>query len=316
MKDFALLVDILRTKRGASSKSEEAFINRVLDPIEGMKKDGYGNRYLVIPYDGLHPDIMFSCHTDTVSHLRDTDTTKIYIDENTNTIYTDGTDCLGADDGAGIYLMIQMIKERIPGLYVFHREEEVGAGGSDFFAEEYEHIDQIQIAVAFDRKGTTDVITHQSFGRCCSDEFAKALAEQLSGCMAYKWKPCEGVFTDTANYTHIIPECTNISVGYYHQHTPKEYLDLNFLEALENALLNDIEWDKLPVTRDPKVFENDYPGIWGYGRAGSVKTKGYTSFEDLLAYVEKHPDIVAEYLFDNQIELDEIDAYKEYFYGT
>ena len=38
--------------------------------------------------------------------------------------------CLGADDGAGIYIMLRMIETKKPGLYVFHRGEERGGIGA------------------------------------------------------------------------------------------------------------------------------------------------------------------------------------------
>ena len=37
-----------------------------------------------------------------------------------------------------------------------------------------------------------------------------------------------GSFTDTANYTDIIPECTNLSCGYYNAHTQSEYQITHF----------------------------------------------------------------------------------------
>jgi hypothetical protein len=109
------------------------------------------------------------------------------------------------------------------------------------------------MAIALDRQGTTDVITHQSWGRCCSDTFALALAAALG--TAYR--PVEGVYTDTAEYVNVIPECTNISVGYYHQHTAWEYLDSRYLFRLLNVLLK-LDTTKLPIVRDPLKAESKF----------------------------------------------------------
>jgi len=46
----------------------------------------------------------------------------------------------------------------------------------------------IDYAIALDRKGSRDVITHQ-FGRCCSDAFAKSLAQGAELLMAWAYKP-------------------------------------------------------------------------------------------------------------------------------
>jgi hypothetical protein len=43
--------------------------------------------------------------------------------------------CLGADDAAGVWLLCEMIRAGIPGLYVFHRNEERGGRGAEFFAK-------------------------------------------------------------------------------------------------------------------------------------------------------------------------------------
>ena len=97
----------------------------------------------------------------------------------------------------------------------------------------------------FDRRGTEDVITHQCRVRTCSTDFAQALAVQLG----LGFAPCaEGVFTDTAHYAGLIPECTNLSIGYEHAHTGAEYQDYGFLEDLVPALLR-VEWEALPVAR-------------------------------------------------------------------
>jgi glycerophosphoryl diester phosphodiesterase len=63
-----------------------------------------------------------------------------------------------------------------------------------------------------------------------------------------------GVYTDTAEFTDIIPECTNISVGYDHEHSQQECLNIHHYELLSQAVLR-IQWDLLPTDRDPTVPE-------------------------------------------------------------
>ena len=70
--------------------------------------------------------------------------------------------------------------------------------------------------------------------------------------------PCDtGVYTDTAEFIGLIPECTNISVGYKHQHGDREWQDVEFLWKLAGTCVS-IQWDLLPTERDPKVTENKY----------------------------------------------------------
>lgn len=196
---------------------------------------------------------LFSCHVDSVHHTPGRQVVKY--DEGTMMMYIDEGECLGADDGAGVWLMRQMIAANIPGTYLFHYGEECGGIGSSGMADHHEDfLKAYDRAIAFDRGGRSDVITHQAYGRCASDTFAKELSARLNA-WGMRMEPSDGgVFTDTANYVSIIPECTNISVGYDRQHGPHETLDVEHLLELRHAVLC-IDWETLPTERDPAVRE-------------------------------------------------------------
>ena len=94
-------------------------------------------------------------------------------------------------------------------------------------------------------------------GRCASDVFCQALANDLNAFDdTLMYSPDDtGVYTDTAEFTDIIPECTNVSVGYYNEHGDQEKLDIVHFEALSKAVPK-VMWDSLPTDRDPTV--DDY----------------------------------------------------------
>jgi hypothetical protein len=196
--------------------------------------------------------------------------------------------------------MLQMVARGIPGLYIWHAAEEVGGLGSAHIAAETPAIlARIDHAIALDRRGYDSVITHQSGGRCASDAFAKTLATQLGGSYA----PDDGgTFTDTAHYADLIPECTNLSIGYFGAHTAAESLDVAFLADLLDRIceLDPTSW---PIARAPG--EDDYGG---YGRFSSSSfghddfTRSWHSgtapgqtLEDLAA---DYPTVAAEILED------------------
>jgi hypothetical protein len=84
------------------------------------------------------------------------------------------------------------------------------------------------------------------------------------------------VYTDTAEFVDIIPECTNISVGYDHEHSQQECLNIHHYELLSQAVLA-VQWDKLPTDRDPTVPEykqTKYDTAWwtNYGVYGDATT--------------------------------------------
>lgn len=236
-----LLKEMLSYKRGAGTASEAAFIARFLDRVPGMQADQFGNRFLCI---GHRPRTLFSAHTDSVHG--DSGRQVIAEDHQERIFFKEDGEPLGSDDATGCWVLLQLIAHRVPGLYLFHREEECGGNGSRWVAwHDARRLQGIQRAIAFDRRGTTDVITHQHGVRCCSDHFADALAAQLGP----RYAPCDtGFFTDTANYIDLVPECTNLSIGYEHAHSEDEYQDVDYLDALIPALLA-VEWDALPVAR-------------------------------------------------------------------
>jgi len=249
MKSFKKLLNIMNYKRPAGSGSEAKVIHNYLDCIEGMRSDDFGNRILEI---GDSPVTMFSCHTDTVHDSGGKQ--KVYIDSIKNEMFVT-EDCLGADDAAGMIILISLIQAGIPGLYVFHRLEERGGQGSNYIQKETpDLIENISRCIAFDRKGTTSIITYQGGERCCSDKFSAALGLALQTDSMFWMDDDTGSFTDSANYTHIIPECTNVSCGYSNEHRPAETLNLSFLKDFCEHIVT-VNFNELPTVRNPDVPE-------------------------------------------------------------
>lgn len=258
MKNTKLdLFKMLTYCRPARSATEEEFIHRYIDSVPDMTRDAYGNRILECPGS----KVMISCHTDTVhknpgkQHLR-------VVGPIVDLSLTSKSNCLGADDTAGVYAALRMIRAGVKATFVFHRDEEIGGKGSRWLAANYpDWIGKFDICLALDRRGTTDIITSQSWAKCASDEFAWSLAEQLG--MGHS--PAEGIFTDSANYVDLIPECSNISVGYQHEHTGFESLNVHYLECLIDRLVK-VDWTALDIVRDPFAEEElvgwDFTPLW------------------------------------------------------
>ena len=157
-----------------------------------------------------------------------------------------------------------MIEKNIPGLYCFFIGEEVGCIGSGNACDDH-LFSEYQRMVSFDRRGTKSIITFQSSKRCCSDEFATELSNRLNKYGLNMEPDSTGVYTDSAEFTHVIPECTNISVGYYREHTTFEHQDIDHLIKLCIAVTK-IDWESLPVKRDEKKVEYKSYSYGSYGR--------------------------------------------------
>lgn len=256
---FRELAQMMAYRRPHGSKTERKFINRFIRPL-GVKFDDMGNMYKIVGDEP--PTILWSSHTDSVHRmggkqkmvLSSTGMLKLKRGEQSN--------CLGADNAAGVWMCIEMIKAGIPGLYVFHRQEESGCVGSQHFAEtQRELLKTIKAAVAFDRRGTSEVITWQMCGQTASDAFAQSMCDLLG----MDHKPSDnGIYTDTASYEAIIPECTNIAVGFYSEHSQRESLDVYYLAKLRDAVLA-ADFSKLVIDRKPG--ENSYSSFLGRVRS-------------------------------------------------
>lgn len=262
MKD---LIEILTWCRGAGTTSESTFVRQHISSIEGIWADEYGNYHLTI--GGEDARILWSCHTDTVTRKEGRQNVR-WIGKGILGLHNGQPgQCLGADDGAGLWIMLELIKAKKPGHYVFHRDEEIGGLGSDWISKNaYVIPDTIMAAIAMDRCGTRDIITHQGFQRTASDEFAKSLMLQLPNGMS---PDDTGVFTDTANYVNLIGECTNLAVGYEQNHGHKETLDTRHLMDLRDALV-ELDTSKLDFVRQPGEMEwADYGGYYSHSKYGS-----------------------------------------------
>jgi hypothetical protein len=288
-------MSMLSFRRPAGSKTEAEFIGKFIKPL-GTTVDAYGNHILQI---GNDPAVLWSSHTDSVHHKDgyqgiDFDGQFVTLPVNSK------SNCLGADDAAGVWIMTQMIQAKVPGLYVFHFAEEVGCVGSRSIRDKApDLLKGIKSAIAFDRKGTSSVITHQR-KRCCSDAFGNSLAEQLP----FRFKLDDtGVMTDTRIYMDLVPECTNLSVGYYNEHYPHEALDVNHLFELRDFMVK-IDQSKFVIERDPTRKPKPKTKQYSlFGSLGGFRLRDEDTIESLVYF---HPNEVASFLESQGITFDEL----------
>jgi hypothetical protein len=237
---------------------EEKYYGALLEGL-GFAEDGIGNWVLTIDNaDGSPPNTCFAAHLDTadstpkpIARFRDDD----------DFVFTDGESILGADDRAGVTVLLSLCQRDVPGIYYLFSGEERGCIGSGKAATMKCLPDNVNKVICFDRKGWDDIITHQAGRRTCSDEFALALAEAMEK-HGVTLAPCpNGVYTDSREFADDVPECTNIAIGYQGAHTTGECQDLGHLREVVIAALN-IDWEALPIHRDPQADEYEGYGKW------------------------------------------------------
>lgn len=233
---------------------------------------------------------MFTSHTDTVHSKLGTN--ELTIEDDMASVKGGGV--LGADCGSGMYIMFRMIMAGKPGVYIFFAQEEMGRVGSEAYSlaaleellfpskiattasarggggKDEGKITSIQRCISFDRKGYDNLITHQMGEPGLSRDFIDHFEQNFP--LAYKADDT-GSFTDSYTFFGQIPECTNLSVGYFDQHSQKECQDLEFLELLVDACI-EFDWEELPTKRDPAEYVPWDATAWYYGgyAAGSSKS--------------------------------------------
>lgn len=318
------LIDMLGYKRSHGTRSHNAFVNRYLVPVFGQPDDD-GNFIKIIGekprvawmshHDSVHrtdgmqkvkvmrgyAEDKFVKSTKPVqgkSYIGKfyQSYTPSFLNHTYKTVKVESAflhaqlnrsnrqECLGADCATGMWLMLCMIQAGIEGVYVVHAEEETGCNGSrKLVARNPDWLQHIDAAISFDRKGYKSIITHQSGQRTCSDEFAYSLSDAIGLDME-----CDngGSYTDSNEYKYVVPECTNVSVGYFDQHTSMERQDLDFAEKLRQNLCSG-SFNALTIERNPE----EYYQMSAYTRGGSGAYQA--TMADL---VYDHHEEIAEFL--------------------
>jgi len=283
------IIEMLRYMRPQDSVSQRQFCKRFLEPVFGLP-DEHGN---YIHQIGDQPKLCFTAHHDTVH--KDSGMQKLVVSNDIVSVADSKvSNCLGADCTTGIYIILSMIEAGIDGTYVIHAAEESGCKGSSSLVEDYPYwLEYTRAVISFDRYGDNSVITHQMGLRTASDEFAMSFATALD--MPQLKPDSGGSYTDSNEYGLIVPECTNISVGYYGQHGTNETQDLQYLDKLVESLLC-ANWSQLVFVRDPKEVE--YAPY--YGRASGILRGNYNVSEEnvqaILNIVQDYPQEISEML--------------------
>jgi hypothetical protein len=307
--DLTSILSILRPRRATRTKSHATFLRNVIVPVFG-KPDMFGNFYLTV--GDAKPEIAFLAHHDTVESA--SGEVGLWVGDNL-IIGMDPADkssvCIGADDGAGIWLILEMIKAKVPGLYVIFDQEESGMIGSRAFADSKlggDILKTVTRVISFDRHNHNgnEVITHMAGQRTCSETFAVDLCMALG--LGYKPSELGGV-TDALELLGVggVREATNITVAYANLHSAHETLDVGALRELRDTLIA-LDWSILPAVNDPSA--SAYDDRWGNAYYDTPSSKCEVSVSDeaqMRQLVREYPGRVAALLIDLGIDLRDLE---------
>ena len=251
--DIDKLVDILSYRRQHNSPGIEAFKSEYFEGFDTLKNEkGEDIAYTFNNSDAsLSSSVLWSCHIDTM-HRGEPEKLRqeVFVDMEGTAFVDASCQCLGADDGAGVFMLLEMAKAGVPGQYIWNFAEEVGCLGSKQVERLFpDWLSTFTHAIAFDRRDNHSIITHQMGERMCSDEMALHFSNLLN--MGHELDPT-GSYTDTAQWSELVPECVNFSIGYSSEHSSSETCDIGYVMRLKDAICAVTDWN-LPVVRDPAV---------------------------------------------------------------
>lgn len=235
---------------------------------EFLKDVGYdvktdGTNYVVgIPKKGEISNVCLVSHLDTVHR------SKVKLDVTQFTITNESSAPLGADDRAGVATILNIIhqnknkKNAIRPIVVFTNFEETGGKGVakmilDFILDEY--IQDISLFIELDRKGSSEFVAY-------SNKVPKHIKELMN---YYGFFEGFGSYSDVKNLTdaYSIPH-VNLSIGYYEQHSAKEYLVIaslnDVMERVELLIQEKIE--RITMTDDEIFRTSTYNSSNKYGQ--------------------------------------------------
>lgn len=145
---------------------------------------------------------------------------------------TTNLSCLGADDRAGVYIVMKYYNQLIEKYHIgIFCDEEIGAKGSGSMCT----LENVSCFIGLDREGTKQVAT-----------YGYDNSELLSKFTNLGFNEHFGSFTDASVLAQMFNKsCCNLSVGYHYQHTADEFVLYDgIIHTIEVLLSVDLVFDK------------------------------------------------------------------------
>ena len=214
---------------------------------ETLKRAKYKNIIEANEYIAAEGDIPIClvAHLDTVFSFPPYE---IYYDREQNVIWS--PDGLGADDRAGVFGILQIIKSGLRPHVIFTTDEETGGLGALAAAINGLPFEDVRYFIELDRQGYKDCV----FYKCNNKEFQTYIE-------SFGFKTEKGSFSDISI---LCPEFkiagVNLSIGYYYEHSYSELFNVNHFFTTINKVKRMLTVEVYPkqyeyVSANPSEFE-------------------------------------------------------------
>lgn len=212
-------------KSGRESQIRNHVLKEMIPFIDFVTTDFYGN-ILAEKRFGPGPTVLLNAHLDTVESIEET---RVIVKK--ENIWTSSVGILGADDRAGINVILATLKSLQTNEFkgtlkiIFTVEEEIGLLGAKKVNESF--LWNTDMAFVIDRRGTNDIVTHNYSQEFCTPDFGSSLERIARVNGLGDWKIVRGGSSDTAIWASHHIQSVNLSAGYLHEHTEIEQLDVD-----------------------------------------------------------------------------------------
>lgn len=216
-KDFTIFKNIAQTSQDKLLKS----LTKILRAKYGETKVWSNLDYILC--EGNIP-IMLVAHLDTVFK---TLPREIYYDYKKQVMWS--PQGLGADDRAGVFSILKIVRKGFRPHICFTTDEEIGSRGASVLIKDMKKSPfDIKYIIELDRQGANDCV----FYSCDNKEFEKFVEDF-------------GFVTDWGTFSDISDICpawkiagVNLSVGYFTEHSIAETLHTNFMYSTIEKVCN------------------------------------------------------------------------------
>ena len=180
---------------------------------------------------------------------------EVFYDRRKNVIWA--AEGLGADDRAGIFAIIQIIKKGLRPHIIFTTDEEKGCFGADQLGRIKCPFKDLRYIIQLDRRGSNDCV----FYDCDNKDFIKYVEE-------FGFVEAIGSFTDICS---ICPEWkiagVNLSIGYENEHSTSEILYVGQMLSTIDKVCNMLQEQEIPTFE--YIPASYYRNIW-YNSSSSI----------------------------------------------
>lgn len=191
----------------------------------------FGNGIVIIPKGvGSYP--LICTHLDTINDSKRIKLQNSDIEINGDIIRlskSSSAKCLGGDDRCGVYSALQLIDLNVPYGFAFFCDEEIGCIGSSILAKDIDKNSNITAFIGLDRRGLDNVAVYGYDNRDLIQLFENEGYIEVDGSITDASILSEQSSRNLA--------CVNLSVGYYNEHTKREFINVNGIKRAIQTLI-------------------------------------------------------------------------------